>query len=276
MTCFFPHPIVYMNEWLVNNANTISLTCFYRLQTEHEDGDEGLQDPAASTATMAKCIKQGAVSKREDRKNVSQSNQKMLSPFKTSSNEIRCSSNAYQPVSPIAPSLTSSTSPEEEAPSSLMPSVNSIKMGFLNHYQKNTPSTSTTGNLIQRFISSRGRSSGLSRFSSQQNLCSNTNTKDLTQSFSDLTMTKASPSMGTKESFAASASFIASPALLSRVRKGSVSAETKIQEELREMRVREEELKLVLLHHFFSCMKDMQYHLFAIGASFHFHARSGN
>ena len=77
----------------------------------------------------------------------------------------------------------------------------------------------------------------LARFASHQNLCFSSSSGDYLQS-------AAAASADASTGFPASGRRTGSPAagLLPR-KKGSVSAESKIQEEMREMRAREQELK---------------------------------
>lgn len=132
------------------------------------------------------------------------------------------SSNSHAPSSDVQQSVT---------PHSLMPSVSSIRKGFLNQFQK--PShVSPTG---QRFLSKSGKLSscpGLSRFASHQNLCFNASTNDYQALDSSQNAMNGTTTPVTNAVIGGQ-----------RVRKGSISAESKIQEELREMRAREEELK---------------------------------
>ena len=129
-------------------------------------------------------------------------------------------------------------------------------------------SSSSCGVSMHRFINSKGRSvasangaataSGLSRFASHQNLCFNASTNDY-QSLAGVGERQATASAcasdrdnGTMDLSSSSSSkqllSSVSPSVLAvvssgRSRKGSISAESKIQQELREMRAREEELR---------------------------------
>ena len=121
--------------------------------------------------------------------------------------------------------------PNVSPTSSLIPSVSAIKMGFVNQFTKNTNGANSIS--MHRFISSKGKSTGpcngsnllANRFASHQNLCFNSSTNDYT-------IHELKPPKLAKQFVAANGT-----------RRGSISAETKIQEELKEMKAREEELR---------------------------------
>ena len=93
----------------------------------------------------------------------------------------------------------------------------------------------------QRVIGASASGTGggmpLARFASHQNLCFSSSSGDYLQSAA------AAASADASTGFPASGRRTGSPAGGLPRKKGSVSAESKIQEEMREMRAREQELK---------------------------------
>jgi hypothetical protein len=125
----------------------------------------------------------------------------------------------------------------------IIPSVNSIRLGFMKHCNHKNQQQNTGVVSMHKFINSKGKkvtNSNLNRFASHQNLCFNSSTND----YSLHVIGSTGSANEHRGIIRASDTPIATMTPnFKAVRKGTTPAETKIQAEMREMKDREEELR---------------------------------